>query len=56
MASFIAFLIALSLGTATYQQQTDFPQQEQIEKFSKDDGIGMGEGGNQATEDPKDRP
>lgn len=57
MTSFIAFLLALTFGTANvtvadYQQFTD---NEKIE-FAKDDGVGIGDSGGGMTEDPKDRP
>lgn len=57
MTSIIAFLIALSFGTAniTVDDYQQFTNNEKIE-FGKDDGVGIGGEGGGMHEDPKDRP
>lgn len=57
MTSIIAFLIALSFGTAniTVDDYQQFTNNEKIE-FGKDDGVGIGDSGGGMHEDPKDRP
>lgn len=57
MTSIIAFLIALTFGTAniTVNDYQQFSDNDKIE-FSKDDGVGIGGEGGGMTEDPKERP
>ena len=58
MTSFIAFLIALTFGTANVQK-ADYQNMnnsfEETQQFGKDDGIGMGGSGGGVIADPKDR-
>lgn len=58
MTSIIAFLIALTFGTANVQKSEiqNFQTNEETQMFSKDDGVGMGGSGGGMTEDPKKRP
>ena len=55
MTSLIAFLIALSFGTANISSaDQQFSNNDQIE-YGKDDGVGIGGEGGGMTEDPKDK-
>lgn len=58
MTSIIAFLIALTFGTANVQKSDvqNFQNTEETQLFSKDDGVGMGGSGGGMTDDPKERP
>ncbi len=53
MTSLIAFIIALTFGTANVNFQ-DVQSTDQIQ-MSKDDGIGASGDGGQVTDDPEDR-